>query len=80
MVWNILMSNYKFFEINIWFFLLENIIRGVIRSNLGYRYVKSYENIKILYIGSNNLHGHSMSQPLPYDEIKLDKNVELDVY
>ena len=25
-----------------------------------------------------NLYGHSMSQPLPYDEIKFDKNVKLE--
>ena len=38
---------------------------------MGDRYVKSNENKKIFYIDSNNLYGHSMSQPLPYDEIEM---------
>ena len=51
--------------------LLENNIRGGISSVTGDRYVKSNENKKILYFDSNNLYGHSMSQPLPYDEIEM---------
>ena len=35
------------------------------------RYVKSHENKKILYMDATNLYGHSMSQPLPYDQIEL---------
>ena len=31
-----------------------------------------------MYIDANFLYGHSMSQPLPYDEIKFDGNVELE--
>ena len=31
-----------------------------------------------MYADANNLYGHSMSQPLPYDEIKFDKNVKLE--
>ena len=42
------------------------------------RYEKSDDNKKILYIDSNNLYGHSMSQPLPYDKIEFDKNVKLE--
>ena len=57
--------------------LLENNIRGSISSVMGDRYVRSDENKKILYIDANNLYGHSMSQPLLYDEIKFD-NVELE--
>ena len=57
---------------------LENIIRGGISSVMGGRYVKSDDNIKILYIDANNLYGHSMSQSLPYDEINFDENVELE--
>ena len=34
--------------------------------------------IKKLYIDSNNLYGHSMTQPIPYDEIEFDKNVKLE--
>ena len=58
--------------------LLENNIRGGISSVMGYRYIKSNENKKILYIDANNLYGHSMSQPLPFDEIKFDNNVTLE--
>ena len=59
-------------------FLLENIIRGDVSSVTGNRYVKSDENEKILYIDSNILYGHSMSQSLTYNEIKFDKNVRLE--
>ena len=58
--------------------LLENNIRGGISSILGDRYVKSDKNKKILYIDANNLYGHSMSEPLPYDEIKFDNTVKLE--
>ena len=58
--------------------LIENNIRGGISSVMGDRYVKSDENKKILYVDANNLYGHSMSQPLPYDEFKLDQYVKLD--
>ena len=50
---------------------LENNIRGGISSVLGDRYIKSDENKKIKYIDANNLYGHSVSQPLPYDEIEM---------
>ena len=58
--------------------LLENNIRGGISSLMGDRYIKSDENKKILYVDANNLYGHSMSQMLPYDEIKFDNNVKLE--
>ena len=58
--------------------LLENIIRGGISSVLGDRYVISDENKKILYVDANNLYSQSMSQPLPYYEIKFGENVELE--
>ena len=58
--------------------LLENNIRGGVSSVCGIRYVTSDDNKKILYIDANNLYGHSMSQPLPYDEIKIDRNVKLE--
>ena len=45
---------------------------------MGDRYVKSDDNKRILYIDANNLYGHSMSQMLPYDENKFDKNVKLE--
>ena len=57
---------------------LENNIRGGKSCVMGDRYVKSNENKKILFIDANNLYGHSMSEPLPYDEIKFDKNVKLE--
>ena len=55
--------------------LLESNIRGGISSIMSDRYVKSDDNKKILYVDSINLYGHSMSQPLPFDEIKFDQNV-----
>ena len=58
--------------------LLENNIRGGISSVLGDRYKKSDENKKILYVDANNLYRHSMSQPVPYDEIRFDQNVNLE--
>ena len=58
--------------------LLEKIIRGGISSVKGDRYVNSNDNKKILYIDANNLYGHSMSQPLLYDEIEFYKNVKLE--
>ena len=58
--------------------LLEKNIRGGISSVMGDRYIKSDENKKILYIDATNLYGHSMSEPLPYDEIKFDENVKLE--
>ena len=35
---------------------------------MGDNYVKSNENKNIFYVEANILYGHSMSQPLPYDE------------
>ena len=58
--------------------LLENNIRGSISSVMGNRYVKSDENKKILFADANILYGHSMSQTLPYVEMKFDKNVKLE--
>ena len=58
--------------------LLENNIRGGISSVMGDRFTKSDDNKQILYIDANNLYGHSMSEPLPYDEIKFDNNVNLE--
>ena len=55
--------------------VLENIIRGGISSVMGDRYVKSDDSKKILYIDANNLYGWAMSENLPYDEIKFDRNV-----
>ena len=60
----------------IWLF--ENNIRGGISSVMGNRYMKSDDNKKILYIDANNLYGHSMSQYLPYDEIKFNNNMTLE--
>ena len=45
---------------------------------MGDRYVQSDENKKILYVDANNLYGHSMSQPLHFDELKFDNNVKLE--
>ena len=58
--------------------LLENNIRGGISSVMEDRYVILDENKKILYVDANNLYGHSMSEPLPYDENRFDNNVKLE--
>ena len=58
--------------------LLENNIRGGISSVMGDRYVPSDENKKILYVDVNKLYGHSMSQPLPFDELKIGNIVKLE--
>ena len=58
--------------------LLENKIRGGISSVMGDRFIKSDENGKVLYFDANTLYGHSMSEPLPYDEMKFDNNVKLE--
>ena len=58
--------------------LLENNIRGGISSVMGDRYVQSDENKRIFYIDAKNLYGHSMSEPLPYDEIKFDRDINLE--
>ena len=57
---------------------LNNIIRGGISIIMSDRFVKSDANRKLLYIDANNFYGHSMTQPLPFDEIKFDKNVKLE--
>ena len=57
---------------------LENIIRGGISSVKVDRYVKSDESKKILYIDANNLYGWAMREYLPYDEIKIDRNVKIE--
>ena len=51
--------------------ILEKIIRGGISSVMGDRYVKPGENKKIIFLDATNLYGHSMIQPLPYDEIEM---------
>ena len=38
---------------------------------MGDRYGKSDENEELLYMDAANLNGHSMIQPLPYDEIEM---------
>ena len=58
--------------------LLENNVRGGVSSVMGDRYIKSDDNKKILYIDANNLYGHSMSEPLPYDEINFDRDIKLE--
>ena len=58
--------------------LLENNIRGGISSVMGDRYIRSDDNKKVLYFDANSLYGDSMSQPLPYDEIKYDNNNKLE--
>ena len=59
--------------------LLENKIRGGVSAAMGDRYVKSDENKKILKMDANKIYGHSVSQPLPYDEIEMCHG-HLDLY
>ena len=40
--------------------------------------MKSDETKKLLYNDAYKIYGHSMSQQLPYDEIKVRKNVKLE--
>ena len=57
---------------------LEDNIRGGISSIMGDRYMQSDGNKKILYLDANSLYGWAMSEHLPYDEIKFDRNVNLE--
>ena len=50
---------------------LENNVRGGISSVMGDRYVKTDETKNINFLDATNLYGHSMIQPLPYDEIEM---------
>ena len=56
----------------------ENNIRGGISSVMGDRSVISDENKKLFCIDAIDLYGHSMSESLPYDEIKFDNVVKLE--
>ena len=51
--------------------ILEVNICGGICLVMGDRYVKSDENKEIIYMDATNIYGHSMCQPLPYDEIEM---------
>ena len=50
---------------------LENNIRGGISSVMDDRHKKSDENKKIIYMDATNLYGHSLIQPLPFDESEM---------
>ena len=58
--------------------LLEKNIRGGVSSIMGSRYKKSDEDKKNLFVDANNLCGWAMSEYLPNDEIKFDRDVKLD--
>ena len=58
--------------------LFEKFNRGGLSSVMGDIYAKSDNSKKIMYIDANNLYAHSMSQPLSYDEIKIDKIVKVE--
>ena len=45
---------------------------------MGDRYVKWYDNKKLLYIDGKNLNGYSMSENLPHNEIDFDRIVKLE--
>ena len=56
--------------------LIENNIRKGVSGVMGDRYVESKE--KKLYKDANILYGWAMSEYLPSDEIKFDRNVKLE--
>ena len=58
--------------------LIEINIRVGVSSVMGDRYVESDEKKMIWYVDAENLYGWAISEHLPYDEIKFDKNVELE--
>ena len=58
--------------------LLENNIRGGVSPVKGDRYDKSDESKKIFYIDANSLYGWAMSEYLPADENKIDRNVKIE--
>ena len=55
--------------------LLGINICGGINSVREDRCLISDENKKIFYIDATYLYGHSMSQPLPYDEVKFQRSI-----
>ena len=57
--------------------LLETNTRGGTSSVMCDRYAVSDVNKKIKYVDANKFYGHSLSQYLPYDEIKYEKKVKL---
>ena len=57
--------------------LLENNIRGFIKSIMGDRYVKSAVNKKILFIDATNLYGHSMSEPPSMMKLKCGMVIQI---
>ena len=58
--------------------LFEYLIQGAVSNVMSDRSMKSEDNKKILHIDANKVYGPSMSQSLPYDEIKFDRNVQLE--
>ena len=58
--------------------LIEINVGEGISSNKGDRNVKTDDNKNILYADANNLYGHSMSQPLRYNETKFEKDICLN--
>ena len=58
--------------------LLENKIKGGMSSVMGDRFVQSVDNKTIFYVDAYNFYGWAMSEKLLYDEIKFDRNVELE--
>ena len=66
------------FQVKDMILFLENDIIGGISSVMGDKYVQSDGNKNILYVDANNLYGSAMSENLPYDEFKFDRNVNLE--
>ena len=57
---------------------LQNNITGGISSVMGEGDVVSDDVKKLFYVDADNLCGWVMSESLPYDEIKIDENVDIE--
>ncbi len=45
---------------------------------MGDKYDKTKESTYISYVDANNLYGHSMSQPLPYKDLKFETDIKIE--
>ena len=57
------------------YMFFEQGMRGGV-SYINKRYSKASKNVNILYLDMNNLHGHAMSQYLPYANFKWVKTID----
>ena len=57
------------------YMFFEQGMRGGVTC-INKRYTKASKNVNILYLDMNNLHGHAMSQYLPYANFKWVKTID----